>query len=305
MTCTVTTLVWPSASPTIWVARSRQTWATAAAKAWGSEGGPAAPDARRITVSLVEVQPSVDMALKLSATPARSTSASAVGLHVGVGGEDGQHRGHVRGQHGGALGHAADREALAVDDGLLAMGVGRPHRLGGQCPRFRARRPPGHERAGAGLDGVHREPVADETGAAHEDLARRAAQRFGHAGTRRLGVGQAVGTGGGVGAAAVEHHRRGPAVGEGQVGAGGDDRRRGHLVLGEDGGGADRSGVGGGHQARSRSPEGLIPQATPLAVKPAGAVTLTGTPPPSGARWSRAGRGAGWRTARRRPTRPW
>ena len=78
VTFTVTTFVWPSASPTIWVARSRQASATAAAKAAGSAGGPAAPEASRITVSLVEVQPSDDMALKLSATPARSTVGQLV-----------------------------------------------------------------------------------------------------------------------------------------------------------------------------------------------------------------------------------
>ena len=71
VTRTRTTFVWPSASPTIWVARSRQASATAAAKAAASAGGPASPEASRMTVSLVDVQPSDDMALKLSATPAR------------------------------------------------------------------------------------------------------------------------------------------------------------------------------------------------------------------------------------------
>ena len=111
MTCTRTTLVWPSASPTICVARSRHASATAASNAPRSAGGPARPEASRSTVSFVDVQPSTDIALKLSATPARSDCWSRAGIDVGVGGEHGEHRGHVRGEHRRALGHAADDEA--------------------------------------------------------------------------------------------------------------------------------------------------------------------------------------------------
>ena len=63
-------------------------------------------------MSLVEVQPSTVMALKLSATPARSDLRElGRASTVGVGGEHGEHRGHVGGEHRGALGHAADDEA--------------------------------------------------------------------------------------------------------------------------------------------------------------------------------------------------
>ena len=55
---------------------------------------------------------------------------SSSGVDVGVGGEHGEHRGHVRGEHGRALGHAADDEAVAPHDGLLAVGVGGADRLG-------------------------------------------------------------------------------------------------------------------------------------------------------------------------------
>src|SRR6186997_1271956 len=41
---------------------------------------------------------------------------------------------------------------------------------------------------------------------------------------------------------------------------------------------------------RSRSPDALIPQATPAAVKPRAAVTVTGTPPRSADRWPPGGR---------------
>src|SRR5690349_13818829 len=71
-TSTRTTLVAPSASPTICEASEKQAPATAAASS-ASSTGPASPEASRITVSLVEVQPSTVMTLKLVSTAAFST----------------------------------------------------------------------------------------------------------------------------------------------------------------------------------------------------------------------------------------
>ena len=157
-----------------------------ALNAAGSAGGPAAPEASRITVSLVDVHPSVDMALKLSATPARSTSVSSVGLDGGVGGEHREHRRHVRGEHGGALRHPADDEAVALDERLLAMGVGGAHRLGGIGATVGG---PGRDQLrDPGEDRVHRQPVADEPGGAHQHLVGGAAELGGHRRAHGLGV---------------------------------------------------------------------------------------------------------------------
>ena len=97
----------------ICAARLKHASATAPASS-SSSTGPARPRASRITVSLVDVQPSLTSRLKLASTPACSTCCSAAGLGGGVGGEHGQHRGHVRRQHRRALGHAADGEARAA-----------------------------------------------------------------------------------------------------------------------------------------------------------------------------------------------
>src|SRR5687767_13872754 len=73
VTRTSTTFVAPSASPTIWRARSVHASATATRSASASTG-PAAPLASNSTVSFVDVQPSIDIALKDCATPAASAS---------------------------------------------------------------------------------------------------------------------------------------------------------------------------------------------------------------------------------------
>ena len=57
-------------------------------------------------------------------------------------------------------------------------------------------------------------------------------------------------------------------------------------------------------RARSSSPPALIPQATPEATNPSAPVTVTDTSRPPEGRWSRAGRGPGWRTAAPVPTLP-
>ena len=86
-TSTRTTLVAPSASPAICVARSTQAASTAASPARPRSTGPASAQASRITVSLVDVQPSIDIAVEAvgdavlqargAARPA-STAASVV-----------------------------------------------------------------------------------------------------------------------------------------------------------------------------------------------------------------------------------
>ena len=71
------------------------------------------PLASTSTVSLVEVHPSTVMVLKDAATASRSASVQGRRVDGGVGRAHGEHRGHVGGEHGGALGHAADGEAVA------------------------------------------------------------------------------------------------------------------------------------------------------------------------------------------------
>src|SRR5438270_13853000 len=68
MTRISTTLVAPSASPTIWRAKSMHASVTTARRASGSTA-PATPLAKSSTVSFVDVQPSTDIRLKDSATP--------------------------------------------------------------------------------------------------------------------------------------------------------------------------------------------------------------------------------------------
>src|SRR5512135_1847859 len=78
VTDTMTALVAPSASRTIWLASEKQATSTTLARSPVSTG-PAAPDAIRITVSLVDVQPSTLMRLKLRSTPARRICCSTSG----------------------------------------------------------------------------------------------------------------------------------------------------------------------------------------------------------------------------------
>ena len=138
-TCTCATLVAPSASSTICSASDRQ-----ASVQGGGQTRPAtalapSPLASTSTVSLVEVQPSTVIVLNEAATASRSAACSVAGVDGGVGRADGEHGGHVRRQHGGALGHAADGEPVAGDDDLLGHGVGRHDGLGGLGGRTRGR----------------------------------------------------------------------------------------------------------------------------------------------------------------------
>ncbi len=119
----------------------------------GSDGVmPLEPLAITVTVSLVDMQPSESRRSKLTRVAARSAASRSARRRDGVGGEDDEHRGQLGREHAGALGHAADAPAGALDDGLLGHGVGghdrerrRPRRRGRPGPRGRRRR----RRAGA------------------------------------------------------------------------------------------------------------------------------------------------------------
>ena len=64
-------------------------------------------------MSLVEVQPSTVMALNESRTAIRSRSANGPGSTAGIGGEEGQHGGHVRRQHARPLAMPATEKSGA------------------------------------------------------------------------------------------------------------------------------------------------------------------------------------------------
>ena len=85
------------------------------------------------------MQPSVSSRSNVTATASRSAASSSSAGQVRVGGEHREHRGQRRGQHGGALGHAADRHSRALAPGTSSG----PCRWCGSRPRPpRRRRPP-------------------------------------------------------------------------------------------------------------------------------------------------------------------
>ena len=203
-------------------------------------------------MSLVDVQPSDDMALKLSATPARRTSVSSAGLDRGVGREHGEHRRHVRGEHRRALGHAADGEARRrATTRLLAVRVGGADGLGRRHAAGVVSGAAGHEPGDAAGDRVHRQRVADQPGGADEHLVGRAARA---APATAAHIASASARPAAPVAALAQPLLRTTAAARppvsGEVGVGGDDRRGRHLVLGEHGRGRDRPAVGGGDQAQ-------------------------------------------------------
>ena len=145
------------------------------------EGLDPSPLASTSTVSLVEVHPSTVIALNDAADRLLECLVQDRCVDGGVRGAHGQHRGHVGREHGGPLGHPADREAVARHDHLLGHGVGGHDGRGGLGPGHR----PGaarHRRSARspGLDRVDRERDADQAGLADEDLVGRAAEAAGH-----------------------------------------------------------------------------------------------------------------------------
>ena len=105
--------------------------------------------------------------------------------------------------HPGALRHAADDEAVAGDDCLLRLGVGREDRLGGGVAAVLAQerdrvREPGREL-------LHRQRGADDAGREHEHLLRFEAEEAAGLGCRGDRVELAVRARGRVRDARVDH----------------------------------------------------------------------------------------------------
>ena len=193
------------------------------------------------------------------------------GRDHGVGGEHDQHRGQLRGEHAGALGHPADRPAVALDDDLLADRVGGHDRLGGvgaavggRAPRTRRRRRPSRLLARVGQ--------ADQAGRADDDVDRADAELLGDPLGDRVGGLEALGAGVAVGAAGVEHDGADDAVLDDLLAP--QDRVGLAAVGGEDGGGVEASGPWLTTRATSLPPVVLRPAGTPAATKPAGWVTV-------------------------------
>ena len=117
---TVMAISWsaPSASVSSCIARSVQAWVSAAVKSSGVGVMPLAPLAMHGDGvvgghAAVGVEP-------VEGDPGRRAQRGVEvgGGHDGVGGQHDQHRGQLRGEHAGALGHPADRPAGALDDGV-------------------------------------------------------------------------------------------------------------------------------------------------------------------------------------------
>ena len=186
-----------------------------------------------------------------------------------VGGQEGEHGGHVGGEHARALGHAGHGEVRVLDQHLLAARIGGEDAGRGVGPGGVACGPRGHQTGDAGADRSHRQRNPDQAGGAHQDVLGLHAQAVGGQRAHGGGVGPAPVTGGGVGVPARHQHRRlaapgggqvGPAhlhgCGTGQVGGEGGRRRHGHTVVGGHQGeveGARRLDAGG----QSRCDEAL------------------------------------------------
>ena len=165
-----------------------------------------------------------------------------------VGDDDGEHRGHRRGQHRGALRHAADAERRAareLGDGerLLAHRVRGEHRVGGGVPGFVIGSELTDELRDALLDRFHRQRDADQARRAHQDIGGCPAERH----RDELARAPCRGASGlprrRVGVPGVDDHRVGPAVV--QVLPGDLDRCGTHEVGGEHAGRGDRLTIGG------------------------------------------------------------
>ena len=121
-------------------------------------------------MSLVEVAPSTLSVLKVRSAASLQDALQLVARHVGVGGEEGEHRRHVGRDHAAALGHAAEREGRALDHRFLGDVIGGEDALGGVVRR---RRPTASSPASgvACEDQVHRQRRADDPGRADQHIA--------------------------------------------------------------------------------------------------------------------------------------
>ena len=195
----------PSASAMSWRARSAHTSVTAAVEVVAVGRTPEAPEASSSTVSLVDWQPSESIRSKVVAVAARSTPSSVPGCHDGVRGDDDQHGGQGGREHAGALGHAADGPAVALDDRDLV------DRVGGLDGDRRSLATVGVERTAAAATPARTlsmgssspiSPVEQTTTSCGGDV-----EHLGDLLGRRVGVGETLGAGAGVGSPGVEHHR--------------------------------------------------------------------------------------------------
>ena len=112
--CTAMAMSWlaPSASAISWRASSRADLGQRRVRSRPRSGvTPEAPLASSITVSLVDMQPSRVHPVEGDPAGLAQLTRSAVRLDDRVGGEHHQHGGQARGEHAGALGHAADRSS--------------------------------------------------------------------------------------------------------------------------------------------------------------------------------------------------
>ena len=149
----------------------RRPTCTAAANARRSAVTPDAPLAMSSTVSLVDMQPSASMRSKVDAARGPQRSVERGRSTIGVGGDHAEHGGQARGEHAGALGHAAD--GPAVRDGRAATAWPRCRWCGWRRPRRprRRRTAPGPPRSTPGEQRRHRQPFTDEPGRADRDVA--------------------------------------------------------------------------------------------------------------------------------------
>ena len=164
-------LLAPSASCCICRARSAQAPASSAANSAGSGRTPEAPLASSSTVSLVDMQPSVSSRSNVVAHRAAQRGVQLAGRQVGVGGEHDQHGGQRRGQHGGALGHAADRRSRCPATAQV-LGTVSVVRMASAAAGAAVRGRRGHRGVDPGQQLVHGQPLADQAGRADGDLAR-------------------------------------------------------------------------------------------------------------------------------------
>ena len=172
---------------------------------------PAAPLARRMTVSFVLVSPSIESWFQVRAAAGRSSPLSVAGSIVASVSRTLKHRRHPRMDHPDALGHArdADRDRTAVGGGQLDRRrddlrprVRRPQGDRGRLePGVAGGQAAGHDPVDPRQHQVEREARPDDAGRHRERRRWRRADRGGQPGQDRSLVGFAGGARRGVGAA--------------------------------------------------------------------------------------------------------
>ena len=227
------------------------------------------PLASRITVSFVDVQPSVIRMLKLDATPARrtrwSTAGSAAASVVSTA--------SIVAMFGASMaaplamppttkpGRCTTTSLATVSVVMMARAASWPP--SGVRPAARAGMPPSTTSIG--------QRDADEAGGADEHLVGGAPEGGGGGGAHALGVLHPGGAGGGVGVAAVEDHGGGPAAAGDEVACGVTTTGAAvSLFCVKVAAASTASPSAVATRDRSGSPDGLMPAAIPAATNPAG-----------------------------------